>query len=226
MKREIPIGTGAWIRRMAITRVVAVVTLDDVELAEPVAAALLEGGVDLMELTLRTPVALDCLRRIRKTVPGMGVGAGTLLTPDQVQQAHEAGAEFGVAPGLNPKVVETARLTGLPFAPGVCTPSDIERAIELGSTLLKFFPAATQGGTAHFRTVIAPYLHLGLQFIPLGGITQATAASFLQEPGVLALGGSWIAPRDRIERRDWSGIREAARAVRQVATELPDPSPR
>jgi len=215
-----------WAQRMARTRVIAVVTVDHPDLAERLAESLLEGGVDLMELTLRTPSALDCLRRIRTRFPELGLGAGTLLTPDQVYQAQDAGAGFGVAPGLNPRVVDAARTAGLPFAPGVFTPSDIELALDLDCPILKYFPAATQGGSSHFRTVVAPYLHRELQFIPLGGLNPENAGAFLAERGVLALGGSWIASAERIRAGDWNGIRDAAKAVRHQVHCLEDGTPR
>jgi 2-dehydro-3-deoxyphosphogluconate aldolase/(4S)-4-hydroxy-2-oxoglutarate aldolase len=212
-----------WCTRLQSTGAVAVVIIDEPRHAEPLAAALLEGGIDLIELTLRTPSALEGIRRIRQAFPTVGIGAGTLLEPSQVQAAVEAGATFGVAPGLNPDVVRAARDCGLPFAPGVCTPSEIERALGLGCGLLKYFPAETLGGARHLRITTSPFSHLGVRYMPLGGITLQTAESYLREPSVIALGGSWIAPRELITGGNWGLIRENARAVREMVDNLRKP---
>lgn len=191
--------------------VIAVLILEDAEAAVPVARALVEGGVRAMELTLRTPAALEALRRIRAEVPEMIAGAGTILTPAQVDEVVEAGAAFGVAPGFNPRVVEQALGTGLPFAPGVCTPTDIELALEAGCKLMKLFPAEPSGGLPYLRAIAAPFAHCGVKFIPLGGIGPANAEAWLREPSVAALGGSWLAPREVVAKRDWAAITSAAR---------------
>lgn len=206
--------------RLHRTGVVAVLVLDDADSAVPLARALLAGGVDCMELTLRTPAALDALDRICRDVPEMLAGVGTVLTPQQVRDVKSAGGAFGVAPGMNAAVVREAAQVGLPFAPGVCTPSEIEVALELGCRVLKLFPAEPSGGLAYLRSIAAPYAHLGVQYIPLGGLNAANAESYLREPDVLALGGSWVAPRDLIRRQDWSAVTanaaEAAAIVRRV----------
>ena len=197
--------------------VVAVVTLDDAGAAERTAEALLAGGIQAVELTLRTPAGMEALRRMCRAFPGMCVGAGTILRPEQAAEARDAGARFGVAPGFNPRVVGAARELGLPFAPGVFSPSEIEAAFELGCRVLKYFPASFGGDTAHFQTVTLPYAHLGLRYIPLGGITSATAGAFLSQPGVVAVGGSWVAPRASIAAADWETITAHARAAHQLA---------
>lgn len=212
-----------WCTRLQAAGAVAVVIVDDPRQAEPMAAALIEGGIDQIELTLRTPAALEAIRRIRQAFPQAGIGAGTLLEPAQVRAAVDAGATFGVAPGLNPDVVKAARVAGLPFAPGVCTPTEIERALGLGCGLLKFFPAETLGGARHLRITASPFSHLGVRYMPLGGITLQTAESYLKEPAVIALGGSWIAPRELIAGGNWGLIRENARAVRQLVDSIRKP---
>ena len=156
------------------TRVIAVLMIDDENDAVPVARALLAGGVNCIELTLRTPVAMEALLCIRAAVPEMVVGVGTILNVQQVNEVKAAGAAFGVAPGMNPRVVAEATRIGLPFAPGVCTPTDIELAIEQGCRLLKFFPSEPSGGLAYLRTIAAPFVHLGVRFIPLGGVGART----------------------------------------------------
>lgn len=200
--------------------VVAVLVIDDPNDAVPTARALLAGGVDCMELTLRTPTAMDALQRIRAEVPEMVAGVGTILTPQQVGGVVAAGAAFGVAPGMNPKVVMEAKRVGLPFAPGVCTPSDIEQAVECGCRILKFFPAGPLGGISYLKSISAPYAHLGLRFIPLGGVDAGNAESYLLESNVLALGGSWIAPRDLIRKQDWQAITQRASQVAEIVTKI------
>ncbi|MDB6148612.1 MAG: 2-dehydro-3-deoxyphosphogluconate aldolase [Chthoniobacter sp.] len=199
--------------RLATACVVAVLVMDRAEDAVPVAEALLAGGITAMELTLRTPVALDALREIKRIVPEMLAGIGTVLTPEQIAQVIDAGGEFAVAPGMNPRVVEAALASGLPFAPGICTPSDIERALEYDRRLLKFFPAEPSGGLAYLRVIAAPYAHLGVKYIPLGGLTAANMVDYLREPSVGGIGGSWIAPREVIRAHDWPRVTEAARAA-------------
>jgi 2-dehydro-3-deoxyphosphogluconate aldolase/(4S)-4-hydroxy-2-oxoglutarate aldolase len=171
-----------------------------------------------MELTLRTPAALDALRAIRRDVPKMTAGIGTILTVDQLQATREAGAAFGVSPGCNPRLLAAAREAGFSFAPGIATPTDIEIAIEHGCRLLKFFPAEQLGGLPYLRAMAAPYAHLGLRYIPLGGLTASNAGSYLNDPLIAAIGGSWIAPREAIKANDWAAITSnACAACRPVA---------
>ena len=191
--------------------IVAVLILDRANDAVPVARSLVAGGVTAMELTLRTPVALDALEAVRAEVPDMIAGVGTILTPDQVKLAKKSGAQFGVAPGTNPRVLAAAHEAGLSFAPGVATPSDIEAALEYQCELLKFFPAEPCGGLSYLNTIAAPYLHLGIKFVPLGGINSDNMASYLANPNVAAIGGSWLAPRELIKRGSWEEITGLAR---------------
>ena len=198
--------------------VIAVLVIDDAEDAVPLAKTLLDNGVSAMELTLRTPAALAALRKIRKEVPQMIAGAGTVLTPAQVDEVYEAGAAFAVAPGLNRRVIERARQLGLSFAPGIMTPSDIEAGLELGCRMLKFFPAETTGGLKHLKAMAAPYQHLKLSFIPLGGITAENMQSYVEYPLTGAIGGSWIAKREAIAAKNWDLIgKNAAEAAAIVA---------
>lgn len=206
----------ALLERIGRSRVVAVLVIDQVEHAVPLAEALLDGGIGVMELTLRTPVAVDALRAIRRHLPEMVAGIGTILTPEQVDSVVDAGAAFGVAPGLNPKVVERAIDRELPFAPGVVTPSEVERAVELGCRVLKFFPAEPSGGVKFLSSMNAPYAHLGLRYIPLGGLNAKNAPDYLREEFVPAVGGSWIAPRDLIGREDWPAIKRNASDASQL----------
>lgn len=215
-----PAFAPALIQRIEKCGIIAVLVVDRVEDAVPLARALLAGGVDVMELTLRTPAAMDALRAIRDAVPEMVAGVGTILTPEQVVEAASAGAAFGVAPGLNRRVVEAARDAGLSFGPGVLTPSEIEQAIELDCKLLKFFPAEPSGGLTYLRAIVSPFAHLGLKFIPLGGLDAGNMAAFFADPNVAALGGSWLAPRNLIRSGKWDEItvlaKEATEMIRAV----------
>jgi len=204
-------------KRIEQCAVVAVLVVDDARHAVPLARALLGGGVDVMELTLRTPAALEALRRVRDEVPEMLTGIGTVLTPQQVEQIAALNAAFAVAPGTNRRVINAARECGLPFMPGVATPTDIETALELGCCDLKFFPAEACGGLAYLRNMAAPYAHLGVRFVPLGGLTVKNLKDYLSEPCVMAVGGSWLAPRQLIQAEAWEQIRTNARDARTAA---------
>ena len=210
----------AVLQRIEQTAVIAVLVIDEVADAVPVAEALLAGGISAMELTLRTPAAIEALRAVVQHVPEMMPGIGTILTPDQVDEVARAGAAFGVAPGLNRRVVERAKAVGLPFAPGVATPSDLETALELGCRDVKFFPAEPSGGLAYLKSMAAPYTHLGVRFVPLGGLSASNLGDYLHSPLVMAVGGSWLAPRDLIREHNWAEITrraaEATQIVRQV----------
>ena len=206
--------------RIERSGVIAVLVIDTIEHGPPLAEALLGGGVDVMELTLRTPAAIDALRAIGRDVPNMLAGIGTILTPEQVDQVVDAEAAFGVAPGLNRRVVDRAQTLGLPFAPGVTTPSEVEAAVELGCRHLKFFPAEPSGGMPYLSSMNAPYAHLGLRYIPLGGLNADNMSSYLAHPAVPAIGGSWIAPRKLIQEENWSAITQNAAEARRIIDEL------
>ena len=195
---------------------VPVVVVDDAEAAAPLAEALLAGGLDVMEITFRTPAAADALRRIAAGYPEILLGAGTLLEPGQVLRAREAGAVFGLAPGLNPRILETAAGCGMFFAPGVMTPSEVEQALDLGCNLLKFFPAAAAGGVAMLKAIAGPYAHTGVRFIPTGGIAADNMREYLQLPLVAAVGGSWMVDRALVAAGRWDEITRLTREA--VAT--------
>jgi 2-dehydro-3-deoxyphosphogluconate aldolase/(4S)-4-hydroxy-2-oxoglutarate aldolase len=206
--------------RIQQTGVVAVLTIDDAMDAVPLARALIDGGVDCMELTLRTPAAIAALQQIKSQVPQMLAGVGTVLTTSQVAEVAAAGAAFGVAPGMNPRVVRAAQQSGLPFAPGVLTPSDIEQALEEDCRVLKFFPAEPAGGLSYLKGMAAPYAHLKLRFIPLGGLNVQNAESYLADPLIAAVGGSWIAPRELVRQRQWKKIAENAHQSAETVRRL------
>ncbi|GAF02147.1 bifunctional 4-hydroxy-2-oxoglutarate aldolase/2-dehydro-3-deoxy-phosphogluconate aldolase [Saccharicrinis fermentans] len=196
--------------------IIAVLVLDELKHAVPVAQALLEGGVNAIELTLRTSVAMDAARIIKKEVPEMNLGFGTVLTVDQVKAITDLGADFAVAPGCNPKIIAEAYKQGLSFAPGVATPSDIEIAVEEGCRVLKYFPAETAGGMVHLNNMVAPYQYLGLSFIPLGGCNIDNASSYLKSSLITAIGGSWVAKRSLIQAENWEAIKLNAQNIRDL----------
>lgn len=193
--------------------IVAVLIIDKADDAVPLAETLMEGGVDAMELTLRTEAALPSLEAIRNKVPEMLAGIGTILTPEQVIQAKNSGASFGVSPGTNLATIEAAIDIGLPFAPGIMTPSDIETTLSYECEILKFFPAGSSGGIKHLKNISAPYNHLGLKYIPLGGINEANMNDYLSENIIAAVGGSWIASRENINSNNWQQIKANAQSA-------------
>ena len=202
--------------QLSTSRAIATVTIDKVEDAQPLAEALLSGGVHVVEVTLRTPLALEAIRSITENFPELLVMAGTVITPQQVNQVQDAGAVCAVAPGMNRRVVEAALSAGLPFAPGITTPSEIEAALEYGCDLLKFYPAESMGGIRYLKNMQAPYAHLGLKFIPLGGLNSKNTGDYLKEDCILAVGGSWIANADAIRSGDWNGIEQRAASLMKI----------
>ncbi len=202
--------------KLESTGVLAVLVIDDAADAVPLAQALLTGGVNAMELTLRTDAAVAALKAICKSVPEMLVGIGTILMPEQVREVAAEGAAFGVSPGINPKVVEAAIESGLPFAPGIATPSEVELALSYGCRRLKFFPAESLGGLDYLRAMSPPYHHLGVKYVPLGGVGPRNLAEYIADPLVAAVGGSWLAPRDKIAAKDWRAIEHNAREAREI----------
>lgn len=198
------------------SRVVAGFSIENVEDAIPIAKALLAGGIDVIELTLRTDCALAAVKSIAEVVPEISLGVGTILTPEQVVQVKEAGAHFGVSPGMNPNVIRKAEEIGFPFAPGIATPSELEAAIALGCRFVKFFPAEASGGRNYLKSISAPYKHLGVQYFPLGGLNAENMNHYLDLDDVIAIGGSWIVDSSFVRAKDWSGLAKRANEVRNV----------
>lgn len=196
-----------------------VVILEDIQAAEPLAEALLAGGLDVMEITFRTPAASGAIRRIATAFPQILLGAGTLLDREQVLDAREAGAVFGLAPGLNPRVVEAAIDCGMTFVPGVMTPSEVDQALELGCKLQKLFPAGLAGGVEMLKALAGPFAHTGVRFIPMGGINPDNLGGYLKLPIVAAAGGSWMVDKALIAARRWNEITRLCRQARAIAAE-------
>jgi len=185
---------------------IPVVEIDSADHAEPLAEALLDGGISIVEVTLRTDAAIEAIARIREKFSQMLVGAGTVLNDEDAQRSLDAGAQFGVAPGLNADVVGMFRSAGVPFIPGVLTPTEIDSALRLDCTLLKFFPAKAAGGAAYLKAVSGPYGSRGIRFCATGGIGLDSMGEYLALPGVSAVGGSWMASREFIVSEQWSTI--------------------
>ena len=187
-----------------IAPVIPVVTIGNPENAVPIARAQLDGGVGIIELTLRTPTALDSLARIARQVPDIVVGAGTVLDPPTVERAAAAGAQFLVTPGITPTLLAAMERSGLPFLPGAATLSEAMALLERGVTTLKFFPAVAAGGTALLSAIAGPLPQL--RFCPTGGITPQSAPEYLALGNVNCVGGSWFTPADAVAAGDWSRI--------------------
>ena len=189
--------------------VIPVIVLHRVEDAVPLARALVEGGVRVLEVTLRTPVALQCIEAIARAVPQAILGAGTLRSPADAQAAKNAGCVFGVTPGYDPRISTACRDLGLALLPGVATASEVMQASADGHAFLKFFPAAQAGGIAMLKALHGPFGDIA--FCPTGGITVETAPQYLALPNVKVCGGSWLTPADAVASGDWGRITQLAR---------------
>ena len=199
--------------RVAKIGIVPVIAIEKVEAAIPLADALLEGGLPVVEITFRTAVAAAVIAKMTKERPQLIVGAGTVLTRENVDAAKSSGASFAVAPGLNAQTVKHAESVRLPFVPGVATPSDIEAGLALGCKLLKFFPAESNGGVAMLEAMSAPYQHLGLRFMPTGGVNPGNLEAYLKIETVAAVGGTWIAKKEDLANGNWAEVRARCRAA-------------
>ncbi len=200
--------------------VIPVIAIESQSLALPLADALIEGGLSAAEITFRTPAAGEVIKMLKKERPQLLLGAGTILSIDNLVQAREYGAEFGVAPGLNPKIVTRAQEIGFPFFPGVVTPSEIDKGLSMGIKLLKFFPSEASGGIKMLKAVSGPYGHLGVKFIPTGGVNMDNLGEYLENKSVLAVGGTWIASKEMISAQKWDLIRANARAAKETVVKI------
>ena len=194
--------------------VIPVIVVHEVAHAVPMARALVAGGIRMLEVTLRTPQALDAMRAIAQEVPEAVVGAGTVRSASDAEAALRAGARFAVSPGYTHAVGQACRTLGLPLLPGVASGSDIMRAFEDGHTEMKFFPAMQAGGLAMLKAWSGPFFDI--RFCPTGGITAENAAQFLALPNVACVGGSWLVPHDALAQGDWSRIEALARQARAL----------
>ncbi len=197
-----------FLRQVLQQKILPAVTFSSVDDALPVTEAILEGGLRVMEVPFRTPVATAAIMLIRKTFPEMCIGAGTLLTAAQISEAINAGAQFGLAPGFNPHVCQAASQQMFPFIPGVMTPSEIELSAEIGFSILKLFPAAQVGGMDFLKAIQAPYAHLDLHFLPMGGVSLDNMGAYLSLKNVIAIGGSWLASQELVSVKAFKQITE------------------
>ncbi len=203
--------------------VVPVLSVEDEARAEPLADALAAGGLPIAEITFRTAAAARVIETLARRRPDLLVGAGTVLSVASLLAAHQAGARFAFAPGFSADVVAKAREIGLPFFPGVMTPTDIEAALAAGAKIVKFFPAQPAGGPAMLQALSAPYLFYGVRFVPTGGVNLDNLESWLRVESVVAVGGTWIATPQHIAAGDWDGIRARAAAAREAVARIRSP---
>jgi len=204
------------IKEIGKFKVIPVVAIDDAEAALPLADALAEGGLGVAEITFRTEAGAAVIKKIAEGRPKMLVGAGTILTVENLRRARDCGAVFGVAPGFNPRVAEEAARLGFPFFPGVMTPTDIEAALAMKLNVLKFFPAEAAGGIAMVKALGEPYKHMGIRFIPTGGVNPENFRDYLAVETVLAVGGTWVAKRQDIAAGQWDKIKANCMQVAQA----------
>ncbi|MEV8564423.1 bifunctional 4-hydroxy-2-oxoglutarate aldolase/2-dehydro-3-deoxy-phosphogluconate aldolase [Streptomyces sp. NPDC051322] len=202
--------------------VVPVVVIDDAVDAVPLARALVAGGLPAIEVTLRTPAALDAIRAIAAEVPDAMVGAGTVLSPGTVTGSVAAGARFLVSPGWSERLLGSMRDSGVPFLPGVSTTSEVVTLLERGITEMKFFPAEAAGGTAYLKSLNGPLPQV--RFCPTGGISLSSAPSYLALPNVGCVGGTWMVPGDAVAARDWQRVEELARGAAGLRAGAPSAS--
>jgi 2-dehydro-3-deoxyphosphogluconate aldolase/(4S)-4-hydroxy-2-oxoglutarate aldolase len=200
--------------------VVPVIAIDRVADAIPLADALLEGGLPVAEITFRTPAAAEVMERISAERPQLLVGAGTVLDLDSLEAARASGARFGLAPGFDAEIVEAARRHGFPFAPGIMTPSDVSAAVGRGIRIMKFFPAGAAGGPKALDAIATPFRHLGLRFVPTGGVNLDNMSEWLALKDVAAVGGTWIAKPEDIAEGRFAEIARRARAAVDKAKAL------
>ncbi len=200
--------------------VVPVIVIEEEAHAVPLAKALVRGGLPVLEVTFRTKAAAGAIAAIRGEVPEAVVGAGTLLTIDQLRSARRAGAAFGVAPGFDPVIVEEAKAQMLPFCPGVSTASELSQALTAGCEMVKFFPAEAAGGVKMIKNLLGAFRFTGVKFMPTGGVKPGNVAEYLSVPEIVCCGGTWLAPKDALADGDWSRIEalafEAAALVRKL----------
>ncbi|GAA7274467.1 bifunctional 4-hydroxy-2-oxoglutarate aldolase/2-dehydro-3-deoxy-phosphogluconate aldolase [Helicobacter pylori] len=191
---------------LQISPIVPVVVVEDIKDAVPLAQSLIEGGIPIIEVTLRSSCALEAIELIAKNVPKMRVGAGTILNPTQLEQAQNRGAEFLISPGLTIKLLEYAKKKDMPLIPGVSSSSEVMQALELGYSALKFFPAEYCGGVKLLNAFNGPFK--GVKFCPTGGISADNMRSYLNLENVLCVGGSWLTPKNLIQNKEWDKITE------------------
>ena len=202
------------LKQLSLIGIVPVIAIDDANDAVPLAQALCEGGLPCAEVTFRTAAAAEAIANMTKAFPNMLVGAGTVLTNEQVDRAVAAGAKFIVSPGLNPETVRHCQEIGIPVCPGTSNPSDIETALSFGLKTVKFFPAEAAGGLKYIKSIAAPYVDV--TFMPTGGINEKNLLDYLSFKKIICCGGSWMVPKDAINAKDWDKIRSLVASAVQL----------
>lgn len=187
-------------------KLLSAVTVNEIDTVRRLTETYLRNGLNIMEVTFRTDITVKAIQVICNEFPEFIIGAGTILTPEQVSLAVNAGARFGLSPGFNKNVVKAAKELDFPFIPGVATPSEVEQALEMDCQILKFFPAEPMGGIDILKVLSSPYKHTGVKFIPMGGINEGNMEDYLRMDNVIAVGGSWLAPKELIESRHFDKI--------------------
>ena len=205
------------VETLSAIRIVPVLVLNDVDSGLKMCEVLAECGLPAAEITFRTTAAEAVIKAASERFPELYLGAGTVLNSRDLHRAFDAGAKFAVAPGFNPTIVKEAVANGFAFAPGVCTPSEVEQAMEYGCRFLKFFPAEASGGINFLKSLIAPYKHLGIKFMPTGGVTTANAREYLAIPQIAAVGGTWLGKASDIKEGAWDRIEKLAEEAVQLA---------
>ena len=190
--------------------IIPVIVIEKEEQAVPLAKALVKGGLPVLEVTFRTAAAAAAIAAIRKEVPEAVVGAGTLLTPQMVKEAKDAGAVFGVAPGFDPVVMAAAKEEGLPMCPGIATASELSQALTAGCKMVKFFPAEAAGGVKMIKNLLGAFRFTGVKFMPTGGVNLSNVSDYLAVPEIVCCGGTWIVPKDALASGDWTAIEKLA----------------
>ncbi|MDR2191626.1 MAG: bifunctional 4-hydroxy-2-oxoglutarate aldolase/2-dehydro-3-deoxy-phosphogluconate aldolase [Endomicrobium sp.] len=199
--------------------VLAVIEIERKDYAAPTCEALLAGGICAIELALRTDAAPESIKIIKKTFPQMLVGAGTLISKGQALRVKELGADFALSPGYNPEIAAETKKAKLPFIPGIATPTEIEAAASKGFNVLKFFPAQAAGAAAYLKSIDYPYAYLKLKYVPLGGINEENLSLYASMPQVLAVGGTWVAPKQAIRYGQWRKITALAKRAMEIWNE-------
>lgn len=207
------------LKELFTKKLMPAVTIKDADAALPLAEAILEGGLDTMEITFRSPATASAISVIAREYPEMHIGAGTILTPEQITLARNAGAQFGLAPGFNQRVAREAEEKEFPFIPGIATPSEVEKALDNKLQILKLFPANTLGGVDYIRSLEGPFGHTGVRFLPMGGVNERNMDSYLGCSSVIAVGGSWMTPGSLIEQKKFSEITKLVRNALAIAGE-------
>ena len=199
------------------SRCIPVVVIKEIEQTKPILSALQNYGINCAEITFRTQAAESIIKAASKEFPEMYLGAGTILNVKDLHRAFDAGAKFAVAPGFNPTVVREAQRYSYDFAPGICTPSEIEQAYEEGCRFFKFFPAEAAGGVKMLKAIAAPYKHLGIKFMPTGGVNEKNMLDYLAFDRIICCGGTFMCPKDLIKNKEWDKITELCIGARKAA---------